>query len=272
MKKTSSTITRARQKSEPKLRTYPASEFDAADTAILYGPSGSGKTTLAATWPKPLLLVNIKDDGIGSIKKVKGVDVVDVFTYEDLEEVRDALHTGKTKYKTVVLDTITQLQDILVQEKIGGKDGFQKRVSFGTLKRGDWGDIAGLVKSLLLDFRNLAGDLGINVIFLAQQRVFNAGEDDDVAGIQPEIGPGVSPSIKNSVCASVNIVANTYIDEKLIKKEVNGKKKTERRMDYCLGLGPSAVYTRKVRADREQDVPDHIVDPTYSKLNEAIGD
>lgn len=270
MKKTSSTITRASQKSKPKLEVYSAADFKTAHTAIIYGKSGSGKTTLAASFPKPILLVNIQDNGIGSVRKVEKLDVVDVATYEELEEVHSALADGQYKYKTVIIDTITQLQQILVQEKLGTGDGRTKRVSFGTLKRQDWGDIAALVKTILTDFRNLANDNGINVVFLAQERLFNSGEDDDASGIDPHFGPDVSPSIKNTICAAVNIVANTYIDQTLVKKEVDGKKKVTRRLDYCLGLGPSATYIRKVRSDKELIVPDCITDPDYKKLINAI--
>jgi hypothetical protein len=138
------------------------------------------------------------------------------------------------------------------------------------LKRQDWGDIAALVKTILTDFRNLANDSGINVVFLAQERLFNSGEDDDASGIDPHFGPDISPSIKNAICAAVNIVANTYIDQTLVKKEIDGKKKITRRLDYCLGLGPSATYIRKVRSDKELIVPDRITDPDYEKLINAI--
>ena len=109
----------------------------------------------------------------------------------------------------------------------------------------------------------------MNVIFLAQDRVFNGGEEDE--GTEDmHIGPAVSPSVKSAVCAMVNLVANTFIREKKTKKEVNGRKTIIKRMQYCLGIGPSALYVRKFRKDKEVALPDFIVDPSYDAINETL--
>lgn len=272
MKRTSSTtITRATKKRKASPIIYDVADFEAAETLLIYGRSGTGKTTFAASFPKPALLINIKDDGLGSVKKVQGLKVTDVGSYAEFEEVYDMLADTKHNFKTVIVDTITQLQNIIVQEKLnGGKKGRTKAVDFGSLSRGEWGDIAGLMKNILMDYRNLAEEQGMNVVFLAQSRVFNGDSEDAVEGIDPEVGPAVSPSVSSAVCAAVNIVANTFIRETFITKEVKGKKRKTKRMDYCLGLGPSASYVRKVRKDKELDIPDHLVDPTYEALIETL--
>lgn len=270
LKKTRSTTTKRRktEESAEDLGIYPAADFETGDTALIYGRSGTGKTTLFATWPTPALLLNISDDGIGSVKKIKGLDVVDVKDLDHLDRLYNKLRDGEHKYRTVGIDTITKLQDMIVQSKISD-DGRNRRVDFGTLSRKDWGDVAGTLKEKLTDFRDLSKAKGMNVIFLAQDRVFNGGEEDE--GTEDlHIGPAVSPSVKSAVCAMVNLVANTFIREKKTKKEVNGKRTIIKRMQYCLGIGPSALYIRKFRKDKDVVLPDYIVDPSYDAINETL--
>ena len=268
LKKTRSTTTKKKSSRDPWADVYDASEFETGETCLIYGRSGSGKTTLAASWPGPSLLLNIMDDGVGSVTDVKGLKVADVPTWEKFVGYYDKLRDDEHKFKTVIIDTITKAQDLLVQEKLS-KDGRTKRIDFGTLTRKEWGNIAGEMKERLTDFRNLSRDRGMNVIFLAQDRVFNGGEEDD-SNEDAHIGPAVSPSIKSGVCAMCNLVGNTFVRETIIKKEIGGKKKIIKRMEYCLGIGPSALYVRKVRKSKGIVLPDYISDPSYEAITEIL--
>jgi DNA replication protein DnaC len=132
----------------------PVSEVKRNSSAALYGRSGTGKTTLAASWPKPILYLNIRDNGEESISDVEGIDVVDIESSEDLLEQILWLHKKASKdklvYKTIVLDTMSQLQTLLVEEM-----GATKKIpkgkragDFGVLTRQDWGKISGdLIKA-----------------------------------------------------------------------------------------------------------------------------
>jgi hypothetical protein len=268
LKKTRLTTTKKKSSSDDWADLYAAADFEAGETCLIYGRSGSGKTTLAASWPGPTLLLNIMDDGLGSITDAKHVKVADVPDWDTFLAYYDRLRDGKHDFKTVIIDTITKAQDLLVQEKIS-KDGRTKRVDFGTLSRKEWGNIAGEMKEKLTDFRNLSRDRDMNVIFLAQDRIFNGGDEED-SNEDVHIGPAVSPSIKSSICAMCNLVGNTFVRETTIKKEVGGKKKIIKRMEYCLGIGPSALYIRKVRKVKGVALPDHITDPSFEAIKETL--
>ena len=137
----------------------PIAEVTHHGSTALYGRASTGKTTLASTFPKPILYYNIRDNGEGSISDVKDIDVVQIESSEQLKEQILWLHKkaerGKLIYKTVVPDTMTQLQSILVEEMGEKKSLRGKRAGdFGTLTKQDWGSIAGDLKSVIMDIHN----------------------------------------------------------------------------------------------------------------------
>lgn len=252
----------------------PISEVKRELSAAVYGRSGTGKTTLAASWPKPILYINIRDNGEESISDVEGIDEVDIETSEDLLEQILWLHKkaskGKLVYKTVVLDTMSQLQTLLVEEM-----GATKKIpkgkrpgDFGVLHRQDWGKISGDLIKVIMDIRALP----VNSVFIAQERVFNAGdeEDDGIDQLAPEVGTKLMPSVNKDLCASVNIVANTFIRIKVKTKKVDGKKERTITKQFCLRLGPNEVYTTKIRKPKGIEAPDFIIDPTYRKIIDIV--
>ena len=256
-----------------------ASDIKRPRSWVFYGRAGSGKTTLACSFPKPLLLIDIRDDGTDSIADVEDVDVFQVRSSEDLTEAYWWLHDNPGKYKTVVLDTMTQLQQIMVEEKSGGKrlKSGKNAGDWGTMTKQDWGDIAGKQKVLITDFR----DLPMEVVFIAQDRAFNV-EDDGAsdAALNPEIGPRLSPSVMSHLCSSVSIVACTFTRQTITETIVGGKKvgaktiggKKVKRViaEYCVRLGPSASYITKFRKPQNIALPDALPSPTYDGILQLI--
>lgn len=255
----------------------PVNEVRYHGSTALYGRSGTGKTTLAGSYPKPILYLNIRDNGTDSISDVEDVDVVDINSSEDLREIILWCHKqaskDKLKYKTIVLDTMSQLQGILVEE-LGEKKnlaGKKKRAGdFGSFTKQDWGLIAGDLKAVIMDVRNLP----LESVFICQERVFNVGdeEDDGLDQLEPEVGPKLMPSVKNDLNASVSVIANTFIKVKVTKTKDPKTKKTTREIKklYCLRVGPNEVYTTKIRKPKGVEAPDYIEDPTFRKLKKIM--
>lgn len=236
----------------------------------IYGRSGSGKTTLASTAPAALL-INIRDEGDDSVRDIKGLRVWDIEDIDDVEEVYWFLKKGKHKYETAILDTVTMWQQMKIEDVMGGKQNKAgKNVGdWGTMTKQDWGAVSAYMKYWITNFR----DLDMNVIFLAQERVFNIDDDggSEIGMIDPEIGPSLSPATKNHLNAAVNIIGNTFIRSRdVTKKDEKGRKKTVEKIEYCLGVGPSSMYTRKIRKPRSIKLPDVIVDPTFDDIIELI--
>lgn len=254
------------------------SDIERKRSHVLYGRSGTGKTTLASTWPKPILYLDIRDEGTDSISDVEDLMVKEIASSDDLDETLEWLLRHPKRYKTVILDTVSQLQEIMVEEqaakpvkKIRGAE--KKRPGdFGTLSKQDWGAVAARMKSLIIDWR----DLPMEVVFIAQDRKFNFGgndEDDDQESIAPEVGPQLMPSVVNTLNAAVGNIGNTFIRirYRTRKDKDTGKKlKPERLTEFCLRIGPSDIYITKVRKPKGVTAPEVIVDPSYDDILDII--
>ena len=58
---------------------------------VIYGKSNTGKTHLGATFPKPMLYVQIGDDGSNTIAKVKGIKALRISNISDLKKLAEEL-------------------------------------------------------------------------------------------------------------------------------------------------------------------------------------
>lgn len=235
---------------------------------LFYGRSGTGKTTLACSFPGPILLVDIRDEGTDSVSDVKDLAVLEVAEWDGLDDLYWYLKENPTKYKTVVIDTITQAQQLLVEEIASGRNLKSKAPGdWGTMTKQDWGEVASKLKVFITNMR----DLPLEVVFLAQDRVFNVDEDFDADGaIDPEVGPRLSPSVRDHLCAAVSTVGNTFIRERMVRVKVKGKEVERSRKEYCVRLGPNSYYITKLRKPKHIEVPDFLVDPTYEDFLELI--
>lgn len=247
-----------------------------ARSYVFYGRSSTGKTTIAGTFPAPILYLDIRDRGVDSIEDVihKGGSMGrELETFEEVTDMYWWIKKHPNEYETVVLDTVTQMQQLrlleIAQEK--GKDAANIG-DWGTLSRRDWGTVSGSMKEWLINYRDLV-DLGMNVVFLAQERVFGNEDDENSPSqgmIVPEVGPAVVKSIAQTLNASVHVIGNTFIRERDETKEVRGKKKTTTKLEYCLRIGPNPYYLTKLRKPKGNEPPAMIVDPCYADIIEVL--
>ncbi len=229
-------------------------------STLLYGEGGTGKTALSGTFPKPMLVIDIAERGTKTLKKTPGVKVLRVSTWQEIEEIYWWLYDGpgKGKFKTVSLDQISQMQDIAIN---------QVRVNHN-MKKNDktsykfWGEVSGLMKEWLGNFRNLQ-ELGMYVIFVAHQRTFDGEDEGGDNQIDPSVGARLMPSVSSFLNGAVSNIGNTFIRERYIGK---GKDRV-RKVDYCLRVGPHAVYRSKIRRPPNAGpLPEFIASPTFEKL------
>jgi AAA domain-containing protein len=261
---------RAKQPKDPDYRRVldkivPVDELEPEVKVILYGRSSTGKTTLAATFPKPILFIDVSEKGTDSIRRETGIDVLRVEEWQDIEDAYWMLKSSKHKYKSIVIDTVSQTQDLAIktvmadanQEVDSGAVG-----NWGTMTKRQWGQVSTKIKTTMLNFR----DLDMNVVFIAHDRVFNAEDEDDDAGITPEVGPRLMPSVATTLNGAVSVIGNTFIREVIKEIKIGKKTKEKRIVQYCLRIGPHAIYTTKIRKPRDIELPAIVIDPSYEQI------
>ena len=251
----------APKKSGIEAKIIPVDEVSEALSALFYGRSGTGKTTLACSFPGPIILLDIREKGTDSVTD-RPVHVLPIEEWDDLDDIILYLRTNPSKFKTVVVDTVTNMQSLAMDEIVGDSD---KVVS-----QRDWGKISGLMRKGITELRDLT-DMGMEVIFLAQEKTKSSDDYDDDADdgqqIMPEIGPMVMPSVAGTLNAAVKVIGNTFIREEITRVKVEGGgNKRKANIEYALRLGPHAYYTTKIRKNKGVKVPSFITDPSYDKV------
>lgn len=261
-------LSQNKQKNNPLANVKPIAQRTLYSKVVLYGRSGTGKTTLAGTFPGPLLVIDVRDEGTDSIADVKNADYIDLESFDHFQEIYWHLKKNDHKYKTVVIDTVSQLQHFVIQEHLKKKNKNPDQAGqWGSMAQKDWGIVSGELRKWLTSYR----DLGMHVVFIGQDRVFNVEEGEDIEGeIAPEVGPNLMPSVAKSLNADAQVVCNTFIRQEIKRKRIKGRIQETKRIQFGLRIGPNPVYVTKVRKPRSIKVPDVILDPTYEKLIAAM--
>jgi hypothetical protein len=235
-----------------------------------YGRSGTGKTTLFATHPKDSLLLDIRDEGTDSISDVKGVEARELEEWDEFEEMYWWLRDHPKEFATVGIDTVTQLQKLGMRHLIGDKGrGGKVAGDWGSMTKRDWGDLSALLNEWIINYRDLT-QLGMEVVFLAQDRTSHTDEDEEIDQLTPEVGPALSPAVAKNLCAAVSVLGQCFVDIVEKPKEGKGRTKYIKKTEYCLRLGPHPIYGAKIRKPKSSGVPGYIVDPSYDDIMAII--
>lgn len=250
-------------------RIRPVSQY--ADEGIkiaIYGRSGTGKTTLASTFPKPQLVIVCSGAGeTRSIRKESGIDAVKLNDEAELVELIE--HQRKTaKYATVSLDHVTGYQDLILK-RVLGVNALPAQLAWGTATQGQWGDVGLGMKDRL----QLLLQLPCNVILVAQEREFNTENNNDI--LAPYVNCAASPSVTGWIGPNVDYLVQTFLRQGVIEKKIKAAGKdivttTPGKVEFCLRVGPHPVYSTKFRLPRGTELPDLVVNPTYTKLKALI--
>ena len=228
--------------------------------ALFYGKSGRGKTETAASFPKPLLFLDINNEkGLKTVKNRPGVRVAKIGEWDDFIDLYWWLRDGQD-YKTIVLDQITGLQDLCMRE-VRVKLRMSPDEPFQGFKR--WGRLSGDMKTWLQSYRELS-DI-YNVVYIAHERAFGGEDETEDDEMDPAVGARLIPSLGSFVDGACDIIGHSFI--RSIKVKDPETKKTGKKTEYCMRVGPHPIYVTKIRRPSELGpLPEYIVDPTYSKL------
>jgi phage nucleotide-binding protein len=225
------------KKAQSRVRSASQS-FDWAKI-LVYGNNGKGKTRFGASGPRKVLLVDCNEKGSLSVRNYEGVDVFAIETWADIDLAFWMLKSGNHDYQTVAIDTVTSLAQLCMKFVLGDEASRDPTKDPNMPGRREWGKVGELMRTTILNFRNLP----MHVVFLAQERRgFNDDDDDDST---PDVFPEVSPSVRTTLTAAVDIIGRVYVKEVVGK----GEKKGETAYEYRLLIGPSERYLTKDRSE-----------------------
>ena len=229
-KKIASAITKPKiAPPKPVKKVFTTEDWDGSgegEKIIIYGNSGMGKSTLASMAPTPVFIG--LDDGGRKLKHPKtGKLLKRVPGIENYGDVRTALQQFDLfdDYETVVIDTVTELQDVAIPwmlDNIAGPKGTVAKniVDYGYNK--GWDHLYDVMKYVLNDCDALI-KRGKNVILVAQShpiKIANAGGDDFLCEA-PRLYAG-NPSIEAAYHAwADHILRIAYTDTRVKEKKAS---------------------------------------------------
>ncbi len=164
---------------------------------LLFGPAKVGKTTLAATAPKALFLDT--EGGTMSVRDTDA-DVLPITSWEVMQNATKELIMGGHGYESVILDSVTMLQEI-AGEKVGLLDMILGKKED---PRQAYGAIGAMIRHKILQLNTLP----MNVIFTAQLRERDA---IDLEAGQYPLTPDVTPAILKVLMPMPDVIGRLAI-------------------------------------------------------------
>lgn len=220
---------------------------------VIYGKSNSGKTYVASTFPKPLLYLQIGDDGSNTIAHVDGIKAISISTISDLKEVSKELLKDKA-YKTIVVDTFSLIVNEWTDANVISKG---KRMTQQL-----WGDLKTEQEEIIKLMHKLSKR---RIVVLTCHESM-----DSIEGMEDEISPDVRPSVSKGARTYLEGMANYGIHTTKVTKEIVKGNTTKEVIKYAADIGPNPYYWTKLQIDPSIKVPNRIINPTYDKIIDII--
>lgn len=249
-------VNKSRGITSVKNRIVPVSEASPYVRALIYGRNGKGKTRTAGSSPNTLV-IDCDEEGTLSIQGNRKVDVFPAKSWADIVYAYWFLKEGNHKYKTVVIDTLTQAQNLCMRHILKEAEDRDPNRPASTPSQREWGQLKETIGPQILNFRNLP----MHVVFLCQERIDKRGDDDDESSTNRKV-PDLSPGVRGIAMASVQIMGRIYM--RPVRK---GKGKAEKTVwETRMLVGPHEDYETK---DRSYKLGHIVRNPTMQMLIEA---
>lgn len=211
---------------------------------LVYGNVGVGKTVFASTAPKVLFCD--AEAGVLSIQQ-KDIDLIKIDSFAVMKEVYDFLLSGKHKYESVVIDSLTEVQlksmDAILSYEYSLDENRDPDIP--TLR--NWGKSTEQIRKMVRAFR----DLPLHVIFVCLPQT---NKDEETGFIYTY--PALPGKLADRVCGYVDIIG--YLD---IRPGENDE--LVRKMLF-------QPHNRMIAKDRSNKLPTIMENPTFPKVLEII--
>lgn len=176
---------------------------------LIYGESGAGKTRLAGSADdvpemRRVLFIDVEGGTLTLRDVYPDVDTVRVKTWAEMQRVYDALYTGQYDFTTVVIDSLTEVQKMSM-------DNVMRRLVEEHEERDadvpgirEWNINLEQTRKFVRAFR----DLPVNTIFTA---LVQSDKNTRTGAIKRK--PSLSGKVKDEVAGFLDIVAYLYTKE-----------------------------------------------------------
>lgn len=91
----------------------PISETVESVNALIYGQSGAGKTVFAGSGSEKDLIIAIEHGTASAARQGSKASVLDVRTWDQLDEAVTALTDDPERFDWVIIDSLTKMQDLI---------------------------------------------------------------------------------------------------------------------------------------------------------------
>lgn len=223
-------------------------------SVILYGQPGVGKTVLAGSAAEvegmsPVLILDA-EQGTMSLTGLHTVDTIRITSYQDYQTVHNAIAKKEVDYKTLVIDSITEMSMMGLEEIVA------RSVAAGPSKtgvihdpeqpdQGDWYRNNLRVHRIIRFFKKLK----CHVIFTALERL-------DTDKTIPQLGPALNNRrLSAELPGAVDEIWYMYKKERRIGKEITHER-------FLLTDGTSIAMAK----DRSRRLPKVIAEPTMQEI------
>lgn len=219
---------------------------------LVYGDPGVGKTVLAGSASEvealsPVIYVDVEGGTLSLRERYPDVHVVRVKSFNDFGKLFEELRRGQHGYKTVVLDSITEIQKFGMYEVM-------KRALDNDPDRdpdlpgiGEWGKNTEQMRRTIRAFR----DLPMNTIFLGL-----AATDQDKKGNRLT-KPALSAKLASEVAGFLDVVCYMY-------------KKTDKDTDEVKRLLLTDGTDEYIAKDRTDKLPPILEAPTMKTIHQIM--
>lgn len=246
---------------------------------LLYGESGTGKTTTWSSFPGPILCIVCSGSKLaGEFKSINTKELrakIRGRICNNGDQVLDQLEDAASgKYKTVVLDHATGLQEVLLRDELG-LDEVQLQKSYGFTNKDAYQEMARKTKETLFRLLSIPD---CHRVIVAQEKDHNqyAQESSDDSILKPVIAAAVSTSVVKWLNPACDYILQTYKRPRMVEKTVKiaGKSKTRlvrgEGVEFCARCEVHDTFVTKFRLPPGHKLPDAIVNPNFDKIMAVI--